>query len=251
MHGRTMILRLVLGVALCIGCGAEKSATTTQAGDKYAAARQRMVKTQLEGQDITDQRVLESMGKVPRERFVMSGWEDRAYEDTALPIAEGQTISQPCVVALMTQLAEVKPGDRVLDIGTGSGYQAAVLAEMGASVWSIEIVPKLAEAATKRLAGMKYETVQVRCGDGYRGWAEHAPFAAIILAAAAPEIPKPLVEQLAVGGRLVMPVGEEGGTQELVVITKRKDGSVERKSVALVAFVPMTGEVRKGKRRTE
>ena len=250
LPGHATFARLALGILLCVGCGAEKSATTQSTGAhaQYAHRRAEMVKTQLAGRDITDQRVLDAMGKVPRERFVMQGHEGDAYDDRALPIAEGQTISQPYIVALMTQLAEVKPGDRILDIGTGSGYQAAVLAQMGAEVYSIEIVPALAEEATKRLADLKYDKAEVRAGDGYRGWPEHAPFAAIILAAAAPEIPKPLIEQLAPRGKLVMPVGEDGAVQDLVVITKQTDGATHRKSVAPVRFVPMTGEVRDKKR---
>jgi len=239
---RPMVMRLVLGAMLCLGCGAQT--TTTQVADEYARRRAEMVNTQLVARDITDKRVLEAMGKVPRERFVMTGDEMGAYEDSALPIAQGQTISQPYIVALMTQLAAVKPGDRVLDIGTGSGYQAAVLAQMGAHVCSIEIVPQLAEEAGKRLADLKYDKVAVKCDDGYRGWPEKAPFKAIILAAAAPEVPKPLIEQLDPRGKLVMPVGDDGGVQQLVVITKQTDGTVHRKEIVPVRFVPMTGEVR-------
>jgi protein-L-isoaspartate(D-aspartate) O-methyltransferase len=224
---------------------AESPAGATADEVRFARERATMVRTQLAARDITNQRVLDTMGRVPRHRFVLSRWEAAAYDDGPLPINEGQTISQPYIVALMTQLADPKLGDRVLDIGTGSGYQAAVLAEMGAEVFSIEIVPALAEEASKRLHDLKYEKVTVRAGDGYRGWPEHAPFQAIILAATAPQIPKPLLEQLAPGGRLVIPVGDDGHAQDLLIVTKQPDGTFRRDTIAPVAFVPMTGEVRK------
>jgi protein-L-isoaspartate(D-aspartate) O-methyltransferase len=243
-----MVVSLVLGVISCATCRAEK-ATTAPSGDEARFARERaaMVKEQLAGRDITNPRVLETMGRVPRHRFVLEKWEAAAYDDRALPIRHGQTISQPYIVALMTQLADPKPGDRVLDIGTGSGYQAAVLADMGAKVASIEIIPELADEARTRLAELKYDDrVEVRAGDGYRGWPEKAPFHAIILAAAAPQLPKPLIEQLTPGGRLVIPVDAEGaGHQNLMLVTKQPDGTLRRETIAPVAFVPMTGEVRK------
>ena len=223
---------------------ASPDAAAGKADMQFAPERAAMVQEQLAARDITNPRVLEAMGRVPRHRFVLRGYEYSAYEDRALPINEGQTISQPYIVALMTQLADPQPGDRVLDIGTGSGYQAAVLAEMGAKVWSIEIIPELAEEAKQRLKELNYDKVEVRAGDGYRGWPEHAPFDAIILAAAAPKIPQPLLDQLAPGGKLVLPVGEDGGLQDLLVLTKKEDGSIDRETVAPVAFVPMTGEVR-------
>ena len=246
MKWRHRIIGIVV-LASCLTCQAEPPATQPTTAQAPADARERaeMVRTQLAARDITNQRVLDAMGRVPRHRFVLPRWEAAAYDDGPLPINEGQTISQPYIVALMTQLADPKPGDRVLDIGTGSGYQAAVLAEMGAQVFSIEIIPALAEEAAKRLHDLKYDKVTVRAGDGYRGWPEHAPFQAIILAAAAPEIPKPLLEQLAPGGRLVIPVGDDGGAQDLLIVTKRADGSLRRETIAPVAFVPMTGEVRK------
>jgi protein-L-isoaspartate(D-aspartate) O-methyltransferase len=245
-HGT--LLSFLLLLASCLTCRAEQATTqptTAAAETEYARQRAAMVKTQLAERDITNKTVLDAMGRVPRHRFVLPRWEAAAYEDGPLPINAGQTISQPYIVALMTQLADPKPGDRVLDIGTGSGYQAAVLAEIGAEVYSIEIVPELAAEAKTRLAELKYDKVEVRAGDGYRGWPEKAPFKSIILAAAAPKVPEPLVEQLAAGGKLVIPVGEAGGVQELLVITKQPDGSVKRETVAPVAFVPMTGEVRK------
>ncbi|HEV2295304.1 MAG TPA: protein-L-isoaspartate(D-aspartate) O-methyltransferase [Tepidisphaeraceae bacterium] len=241
---------MIGAIAVCTGlaCRTEMSpAVEEDAEARFARERAEMVRTQLAARDITDQRVLEAMGRVPRHRFVPAEHAGEAYGDHPLPIGHGQTISQPYIVALMTQLAQVKRGDRVLDIGTGSGYQAAVLAEMGADVASIEIVPELAAEAKERLAALNYKTVEVRAGDGYRGWPERAPFEAMILAAAAPEIPKPLIEQLAVGGRLVLPVGGSYG-QELLVITKQADGSLKRETVAPVMFVPMTGEVREDRK---
>jgi protein-L-isoaspartate(D-aspartate) O-methyltransferase len=210
-----------------------------------ATRRARMVDQQLRSRDITDPRVLEVMGQVPRHRFVPEELVDRAYEDGPLPIGSDQTISQPYIVALMTQLARPKPTDRALDIGTGSGYQAAVLSGLVREVYGIEILPELAESARERLQRLGYRNVTVRAGDGYRGWPEQAPFDLILLAAAAPEVPPPLLDQLAVGGRLVLPVDVPHGLQELVVITRKPDGGFERRTVIPVAFVPMTGDVRK------
>jgi protein-L-isoaspartate(D-aspartate) O-methyltransferase len=209
----------------------------------FAEARQEMVADQLRSRDITDARVLDIMGRVPRHLFVPENLQDEAYRDYPLPIGHGQTISQPYIVALMTQLARPKPQSRALDIGTGSGYQAAVLAGLCNEVYSIEILEPLADEARRRLQRLGYHNVTVRAGDGYRGWPEKAPFDAIIVAAAPDHVPAPLVEQLAPGGRLVIPVGDF--FQELMVIEKRQDGSVERKSVAPVRFVPMTGEAQK------
>jgi protein-L-isoaspartate(D-aspartate) O-methyltransferase len=207
-----------------------------------------MVEGQLRARDITDRRVLEAMGHVPRHAFVPADLRSRAYDDGPLPIGSRQTISQPYIVALMTQLAAPRPDARALDIGTGSGYQAAVLAEVAREVYSIEIVPALADSARERLKALGYRNVTVRTGDGYRGWPEKAPFDVIILAAAAPDVPAPLVEQLAPGGRLVLPIDVGPGDQQLVVITKRPDGTITRRQVAPVAFVPMTGDARKAKR---
>jgi protein-L-isoaspartate(D-aspartate) O-methyltransferase len=182
--------------------------------------------------------VRDALAHVPRERFVPPQAQVKAYEDRPLPIGWGQTISQPYVVALMTELAHVGPGSRVLEIGTGSGYQTAVLAQLGADVWSIEIVEDLATSARERLAALGYDRVQTRIGDGYAGWPEQAPFDAIVLTAAPPRIPPPLLEQLAVGGRLVAPVGREA--QELVVAARTEEG-LRHEVVTLVAFVPMVG----------
>jgi protein-L-isoaspartate(D-aspartate) O-methyltransferase len=211
--------------------------------DPFAAERQRMVAEQLEARGIADRRVLEAMRRVPRHEFVPAAERARAYQDRALGIAHGQTISQPYIVAAMSELARVGPGARVLEVGTGSGYQAAVLAEMGAEVWSIEIVEPLAREAGATLARLGYAKVHVRAGDGYRGWPAAAPFDAVLVTAAAPRVPPALIEQLRVGGRLVIPVGEQ--EQELQVHVRTEHGS-EVQRVFPVRFVPMTGEVRQG-----
>jgi protein-L-isoaspartate(D-aspartate) O-methyltransferase len=207
--------------------------------DPTAAARIAMVDETIAARGITDARVLAAMKKVPRHELVPEPQRRRAYDDTALPIGFEQTISQPYVVAAMTEAAQIEAGDRVLEIGTGSGYQAAVLAEMGADVYSIEIVEPLAKRTHELLARLGYDELHLRIGDGYRGWPEAAPFAAIIVTAAPPEIPRPLIDQLAIGGRLVIPVGE--GDQRLEVVTKGPDGTTTE-TLFDVRFVPMTGE---------
>jgi protein-L-isoaspartate(D-aspartate) O-methyltransferase len=202
--------------------------------------RLHMVSRQIEARDVRDPRVLRAMRKVPRHLFVPEAERPHAYDDRPLPIGYRQTISQPYIVALMSELAEVKPGDRVLEVGTGSGYQAAVLAEMGVRVFSIEIVEPLAKRATATLDALGYGTkVKVRAGDGYAGWPAHAPFDAIVVTAAPPKIPEPLKQQLKIGGHLVIPVGDY--FQHLKVVTRTKKGFRER-SVAPVRFVPMTGK---------
>jgi len=215
--------------------------TPPSPSDPFAAARARMVKAQLAGRDITDSAVLAAMGRVPRHRFVAVGLRDAAYNDSPLPIGHKQTISQPYIVALMTQLAGARKGARALDVGTGSGYQAAVLAELGARVHSIEIVCPLADAARKVLDATGYNSIASKCGDGYKGWPEHAPFDVIIVAAAPNHVPKALIEQLAPGGTLVLPVGPMS-LQKMVVIRKALDGTISRKTTIAVRFVPMTGE---------
>jgi protein-L-isoaspartate(D-aspartate) O-methyltransferase len=211
------------------------------ASTDLALARQRMVAEQLEARDIADPRVLAAMRKVPRHEFVPAGWRDRAYDDTALPIGDDQTISQPYIVALMTELAALGRGGRVLEIGTGSGYQAAVLAEVAGEVYTIEIVEALAAEARRTLARLGYGTVHVRHGDGYRGWPEAAPFDAILVTAAAPEPPPALLKQLAEGGRLVIPVGE---AFQWLEVHRRTGAGIAVRRVAPVAFVPMTGAIR-------
>lgn len=214
---------------------------------EQAQARRRMVDEQLRVRDITDAKVLDVMGRIQRHRFVPPKYQDQAYEDHPQPIGHGQTISQPYMVALMTQLGAARPESRALDIGTGSGYQAAVLAELCKEVYSIEIVAPLAEEARNRLAALGYKNITVRRGDGYRGWPEHAPFDVILVAASPNHVPQPLVDQLAPGGRMVIPVG--GYPQRLTIIERSADGSVRRRSVAPVMFVPMTGEARESGRR--
>jgi protein-L-isoaspartate(D-aspartate) O-methyltransferase len=210
--------------------------------DDFLAARLRMVSEQIERRGVRDPRVIEAMRRVPRERFVPEAMREHAYEDGPLPIGGGQTISQPYIVAFMTEAARVGPGAKVLEVGTGSGYQAAVLAEMGAKVFSIEILPDLAERARRSLGEAGHGGVQVRIADGYLGWPGEAPFDAILVTAAPADIPPPLLEQLATGGRLVIPVGS--GTQDLVRVT-RTTGGFHRESLLPVRFVPMTGEAQK------
>lgn len=201
--------------------------------------REAMVREQIEGRGVHDPRVLAAMRSVPRHEFVAEAYQRQAYQDAAVPIGEGQTTPQPYLVALMAESLNVEPGDRVLEIGTGSGYQAAVLAEMGAKVFSIEIVEPLAEQSKATLTELGYD-VTVRHGDGYAGWPEHAPFDAVLVTAAPPYIPAPLKEQLKIGGRLVIPIGTR--FQSLLRVTRTKDGFREEE-VLPVRFVPMTGEV--------
>ena len=210
---------------------------------RFVEARRRMVEGQLRRRDISNAKVLGAMGRVPRHRFVPEELRDEAYTDHPLPIDRRQTISQPYIVALMTQVAGPTSKSRALEIGTGSGYQAAVLAELCKEVYSIEIHKSLADSASELLAELGYKNVTVRHGDGYQGWKEHAPFDLIVVTAAPDHVPKALVEQLAPGGRLVIPVGSY--YQELVLIEKQKDGTVRRRSVAPVMFVPMTGKAQK------
>lgn len=209
---------------------------------QYGRQREEMVKKQLKWRGIDDWRVLEAMGKVERERFVAPEFRRLAYADRALPIGEGQTISQPFVVALMTMALEVEPGARVLEVGTGSGYQAAVLYEMGAEVSTIERQGVLAQAAKSRFKELGYGEIEVLVGDGSLGWSEGAPYDGIIVTASGPTIPTPLLEQLKVGGRLVIPVARGAAMQELVRITKRPNGRYRRQELGQVAFVPLIGE---------
>ena len=222
---------------------------TAEAQDAYARERARMLddvvtltrETQLEtGRASLSGRVMTAMARVPRHEFVPAGDKRNAYANRPLPIGLGQTISQPFIVALMTDFMEVKPRDRVLEIGTGSGYQAAVLAELAGAVYTIEIVEPLARDAAERLARLGYRNVTTKAGDGYLGWPEHAPFDAITVTAAPREVPQPLIDQLKPGGRLVVPVGGQLAGQSLLVIDKHTDGSVTRRTVLAVRFVPLT-----------
>lgn len=215
-----------------------------QTDETWRAARERLVSEQLVPQGIRDSATLEAMRAVPRHEFVPEDQRARAYHDTPLPIGHGQTISQPAVVAFMTQAIRLRPGMRVLEVGTGSGYQAAVLAAAGAEVWTIEIFRELAEEAKARLARLGYDGVRVRHGDGYAGWPEAAPFDAIVVTAGADSIPPALLEQLAPGGRLVMPVGDPFVDQQLVLVEKDSTGRVAARGLLPVRFVPLLRGVR-------
>ena len=211
--------------------------------DSFAEERRQMVSKQLRGRDINDSVVLRAMRAVPRHLFVPLALRYLSYEDTPLPIGHGQTISQPYIVALMSQSLALTSGERVLEIGTGSGYQAAILAEMGVEVFTIEIIPELGIQAGDLLDQLGYDNVQVKVGDGYLGWPENAPFDAIIVTCAPTRIPEPLKEQLAEGGRMVIPVGERG-FQQLLLLTKQ-EGKIVQKKIIDVRFVPMVDK--KGK----
>jgi protein-L-isoaspartate(D-aspartate) O-methyltransferase len=205
----------------------------------FKTMREKMVETQIKARGVKDLRVLSAMFKVERHLFVPKEYQTSAYSDQPLPIGEGQTISQPYIVALMTELLELKGGEKVLEVGTGSGYQAAILGELAKEVYTIEIVETLASSAKKRLQELGYQNIMVKAGDGYLGWPEAAPFDAIMVTCAPDHIPTPLLEQLKEGGRMVVPVGSY--TQELKKIVKRS-GKLEATSIIPVIFVPMTGE---------
>jgi protein-L-isoaspartate(D-aspartate) O-methyltransferase len=226
---------LVALIAIPTHCSADGDAVD------LARARAEMVATQIEARGVRDRLTLDAMRAVPRHEFVPPASRREAYADHPLPIGHGQTISQPYIVGFMTEALGLRGGERVLEIGTGSGYQAAVLARIAAQVFTIEIVAPLAEESAARLERLGYRNVHVRAGDGYLGWPEEAPFDAVMLTAAAPRIPEPLRQQLRDGGRLIAPIGDEW--QELVVVTRRGERFEERR-VLPVRFVPMTGKVR-------
>ncbi|MEN9231516.1 MAG: protein-L-isoaspartate(D-aspartate) O-methyltransferase [Thermostichus sp. DG02_5_bins_236] len=207
-----------------------------RAFDPFASERERMVREQIWQRGIRDRRVIEAMRKVPRHRFVPAEMQDRAYSDRPLSIGYDQTISQPYIVAFMTEAAQLKPESVVLEIGTGSGYQTAVLAELAQQVYSLERIPALAEQAQQTLDALGYQNIHIRQGDGYQGWPEHAPYDAIVVTAAPPTLPPLLLEQLAVGGTLVIPVGE--GSQSLLILSKTAEGYTQKGSFP-VQFVPM------------
>jgi protein-L-isoaspartate(D-aspartate) O-methyltransferase len=217
----------------------ETAKTDKPAEDEYSFERRKMVSQQIIRRGVSDKKVLDAMRKVHRHEFVPEDMKPRAYEDNPLPIGEDQTISQPYIVAVMTELLGLKGGEKVLEIGTGSGYQAAVLAEIADEVYTIEIIESLAKSADERLKRLGYNNITVKYGDGYKGWKEHAPFDAVIVTAAPDHIPQPLVDQLKVGGRMVIPVGKF--YQELKLLTKTEDG-IKEKNMLPVRFVPMTGE---------
>lgn len=210
--------------------------------DNYAISRERMVEEQIVKRGITDEKVLDAMRRVPREEFVPDKYKPHAYIDSPLPIGYEQTISQPFIVALMTDLVDLEGGERVLEIGTGSGYGAAVLAEIAEEVYTIEILKPLADSARERLVKLGYDNIKVLCGDGFFGWEEYAPYDAIVVTCAPGYIPQPLVDQLNVGGKMVIPVGES--FQELVLVTKTEE-EIKKENIIPVRFVPMKGEVEK------
>ncbi len=208
---------------------------------QFTNARRKMVETDLKGRDITDPKILEIMGRMPRHLFVEKSLQDKAYADHPLPIGQSQTISQPYVVALMTQALGIKPGEKVLEIGTGSGYQAAVLAELTNRVFTVEIRRDLAEKAAEVLKTLGYDRVSIRCGDGYLGWEEHAPFDAIMVTCAIGDVPPRLIQQLGEGGRLIIPLGSPANFQTLTLLTKWK-GKIHSRQITGVSFVPMVDE---------
>ncbi|HEX9689888.1 MAG TPA: protein-L-isoaspartate(D-aspartate) O-methyltransferase [Thermoanaerobaculia bacterium] len=242
-HANALLSLSVVAAIACNGPAADARKVTAPPSDSDAERRTRMVESQIVARGVRDPRVLAAMRKVPRHLFVDPSQRAQAYEDHPLPIPGNQTISQPYIVALMTELLELTPDSRVLEIGTGSGYQSAVLAEIAREVYTIEIVPELARSAAARLKELHYDNVTVREGDGYRGWPEHAPFDGIVVTAAPERIPQPLIDQLARGGVMVIPVG--GFFQELKLFRKSADGRVTEKDILPVRFVPMTGEVEK------
>jgi protein-L-isoaspartate(D-aspartate) O-methyltransferase len=224
------------------------SAPVLNCGDKseteknYGKRRQAMVTEQIVSRGIRDGRVIEAMQRVPRHMFVPIEQRPYAYEDSALPIGHGQTISQPYIVALMTELAKVNPGDTVLEVGTGSGYQAALLSLLANRVYSIEYIEALGLEAKKRLEKLNYNNVEIRIGDGYDGWPEHQPFEAILVTASIDHIPKSLLDQLKPGGRLVIPLGSESAVQTLLVAEKNHQGIISQREVVPVRFVPFLGK---------
>ena len=230
-----------LFAVVCALLAAARSPAQEADRSEQVEERVRMVREQIQGRDVTDQGVIGAMLAVPRHEFVPASRRDMAYADRPLPIGEGQTISQPYIVALMTELLELEPGDKILEVGTGSGYQAAVASHLADSVFTIEILPGLAEQATRRLRELGYRDVVVKQGDGYDGWPEHAPFDGIVVTAAAGHIPPPLVQQLDVGGRMVIPVGAQFQVQQLVLVEKQLDGSITTRSLLPVSFVPLVG----------
>lgn len=248
--------RLFAALSLCIITASGCAEAQRQSEADYQELRKKMVEQQLMRSifgrtPVTDPAVLAAMRVVPRHRFVPDNMRDNAYVDSPLPIGEGQTISQPYIVARMTELLDVDEDDVVLEVGTGSGYQAAVLGEIVRDVYSIEIVPELGRRAADTLRSLGYDNVHTKIGDGYIGWPEHAPFDGIIVTAAPDHVPQPLIEQLARGGRMVIPVGPEGGIQELLLIDKNEEGAIGRRMVEAVRFVPLTGDRADGNRNPE
>jgi protein-L-isoaspartate(D-aspartate) O-methyltransferase len=231
-----------LSAALLLAGGA--AAQQPGDGPAWRTLRREMVDRVLIPAGIRDRTTLDAMRAVPRHLFVPADKREYAYEETPIPIGHDATISAPVIVAIMTEEIRPRPGMRVLEVGTGSGYQAAVLAQIGCRVWSIEIVRALADSARARLEALGYRGIEVRHGDGYAGWPEEAPFDAVLVTAAAPEIPPALVDQLAAGGRMVLPVGPPGGVQYLVVVEKDRVGRTSERRIEAVRFVPLRRDIR-------
>jgi protein-L-isoaspartate(D-aspartate) O-methyltransferase len=245
-----MTTRFVLLTTLLLAGWLAAPPASGDSDKDYALQRQQLVQTVAEhvretsdylGRETLDPRVTAALAGVPRHEFVPERLRDHAYDNRPLPIGHSQTISQPYIVAIMTDLLDLGPQDRVLEIGTGSGYQAAILATLIPQVYSIEIIEPLGEAARERLARLDFDNVQVRIGDGYYGWQEHAPFDAIVVTAAASHVPPPLIQQLKPGGRMIIPVGSHFMTQQLLLVTKSVKGEVRTRQILPVAFVPLTG----------
>jgi protein-L-isoaspartate(D-aspartate) O-methyltransferase len=242
------ILLLFTGAILLMSCSlpaAEQKPISTEPAtgesDLMIQARERMVANQIEARGVKDPAVLAALREVPRHKFVPEDYQDSAYADHPLPIGYGQTISQPYIVALMTEALQLQPEQHVLEIGTGSGYQAAILGEMGMQVFTIEIIPELSEQADQRLKGLGYTNITTMNADGYFGWEENAPFEAIIVTAAPDHLPQPLANQLAEGGRLIIPIGPVGSVQTLWLFEK-VEGELQATNLGGVSFVPLTGE---------
>jgi len=245
-----MVAAIVPGLCLSLlifqGCSANQPQEAADAGaqtgkpaEQFEEQRRQMVERQIRARGITDKAVLEAMLKVPRHLFVPVEYAPLAYQDHPLPIGQEQTISQPFIVAYMSEAVEITKNEKVLEIGTGSGYQAAILGELAKEVYTIEIIPELAEQARRTLSGLGYKHVHVKTGNGYEGWVEYAPYDGIVVTAAPDEIPKALVDQLAVNGKMVIPIGVMD--QEMMIITKTPEGVLEKRTIP-VLFVPMTGK---------
>ncbi len=237
MKSRTLLIMAVF----LIGVSLPVQPAYPASDDTYKPLRENMVKYQIQGRGIRDKVVLAAMNEVPRHLFVPKKLRHRAYNDYPLPIGLGQTISQPYIVAFMTELLQLNGKEKVFELGTGSGYQAAVASRVAGKVFSVEIYSELAISAAKRLKDLGYDNIQVKDGDGYYGWESEAPFDAIIVTAAADHIPPPLIEQLAPGGRLVIPLGGPFSVQQLILVTKDRKGRVEEKPIIPVRFVPLLG----------
>ena len=240
---RSPLLRTLRTAAVVVAMALAPAASPAHAGDPFARLRQAMIEEQVRARGVTDAAVLRAMGQVPRHLFIPSVNIAKAYADEALPLPSGGTVHQPYVVALMTSLLDLDADDRVLEIGTGSGYHAAVLSRIARQVYSVEIEPQAAETAKQRLTDLGYRNIEIRVGDGFQGWAEKGPFDAILLSAAPRRVPQPLLDQLRVGGTMVVPLG--GSFQDLLVITKTAHG-VEKRTTIPVRLPPMKGQVENG-----